>query len=56
MASAHKSDEIVLLTSGVNIAESTPFTGRSRRMIKFGSRIDDDDDDEEILDDGTGKR
>ena len=31
---------------GVSIAEPAPFAGRSRRMIKFGSRIDDDDDDE----------
>ena len=27
------------------------FTGRSRKMIKFGSRIDDDDDDESLGDD-----
>ena len=36
---------------GVNIAEPAPFAGRSRRMIKFGSRIDDDDDDESLCDD-----
>jgi len=46
MAFADKAEKNVFLSSGVNIAEPAPFTGCSRKMIKFGSRIDDDDDDE----------
>ena len=32
-------------------SEPAPFTGRSCRMIKLGSRMDDDDDDESLGDD-----
>ena len=44
MASADKAEQIVLLTSGVNIAAPAPFSGRCRRMVQLGSRIDDDDE------------
>ena len=51
MAFADKAEKNVFLSSGVNIAEPAPFTGCSRKMIKFGSRIDDDHDDESLGDD-----
>ena len=51
MAFADKAEQIVLLTLVVSIAEPAPFAGRSRRMIKFGSRIDDDVDEESLGDD-----
>ena len=44
MASADKAEQIVLLTSGVNIAAPAPFSGRCRRMVKLGLLIDDDDE------------